>query len=168
MITEFASFHLSILLVAAILIIIAAVIDARRFRIPNAICAALILLFPLFVLSAPSDIMWQQNLMVFGLVLVIGLAMFSGNLAGAGDVKMLAAISLWSGANYIGVLLVITGIAGGLLALSMGALAYRRQQIAGNKVSMGQLAKVPIPYGVAIAAGGLATLGMIAWPIITL
>jgi prepilin peptidase CpaA len=164
---EFANYHLSVLLIAAGLMIAAAVIDARSYRIPNMLCLALIVLFPLFVLTAPRDIMWQQHLMVFAFVLVIGLAMFSGNLAGAGDIKLLAAIALWTGANYIGVLLVITGLAGGLLSLSMGAIAWRQQHRAGNKVSASSLSKVPIPYGVAIAAGGLASLGMMAWPIIT-
>lgn len=164
MIQEFQNFHLSVLALAAILFMAAAVTDMRAYRIPNAISLALVLLFPLYVLCAPSDVSWQQHLMVFALVLVIGLMMFSGNLAGAGDIKLLSAAALWAGANYIGVLLVVTGLAGGVLALGIALVRITRQAKMKGKADVYALAKMPIPYGVAIAAGGVAALLMIAKP----
>ncbi len=163
MIKEFQSFHLSVLLIAGILFLVAAISDVRAYRIPNSVSFALVLLFPVYVLCAPTEVSWQQHMMVFVLVLVIGLMMFSGNLAGAGDIKLLSAAALWSGANLIGVLIVTTGLAGGLLALCIGIVRILRHKASGG-MSLSGLAKVPIPYGVAIAIGGMTCLVMLAFP----
>ncbi len=120
MLLTLTSFHIVALLAAAIVLVAAAINDARRYRIPNVLCAALMLLFPFFVLTAPHGIDWQQNLMVFGLVLISGFAMFMGNLAGAGDIKLLAATALWAGPHLIAVFLITTAITGGFLALFVG------------------------------------------------
>src|SRR5579862_711928 len=126
MITGLTAFHMAVLFVATILLVAAAIIDSRSYRIPNAICLGLVALFPLFVLTAPRSIEWDQHLMVFGLVLASGFAMFIGNLAGAGDIKLLAATGLWAGPHLIALFLVITAIAGGFLALIMALLTYAR------------------------------------------
>jgi len=157
------AFHITILLGAAALLIIAAVSDARRFRIPNRICAALFLLFPFFVLTAPQEIDWQQHLLVFLLVLISGFAMFVGNLTGAGDIKLLAVTGLWAGPHLIAVFLITTAISGGLLALVIALTTYIRNHRQPQAVS---LANVPIPYGIAIALGGLSMLYALSQPII--
>jgi prepilin peptidase CpaA len=163
MVAELSAFHLAILFGAGLLLIAAAVSDAKTYRIPNKVCAALLLLFPLFVLTAPGAVEWKQHLMVFGLVLASGFAMFMGNVAGAGDVKLLAATGLWAGPHLVAVFLVITAIAGGLLALVMAGLTYTRNLSAKKAVA---LARVPIPYGVAISIGGLCALYMMSQPIL--
>ena len=163
MVLELSVFHIAILFGAAVLLVIAAVSDARRYRIPNIVCAILLLLFPLFVLTAPSAIEWGQHLMVFGLMLVSGFAMFMGNIAGAGDIKLLAVTGLWAGPHLIAVFLVTTAIAGGFLALVMALLTYFRNRSSRSAVA---LAKIPIPYGIAISAGGLTVLGMLSQPIL--
>lgn len=163
MLLAVTAFHIAIVLAAAALLIAAAINDARHYRIPNIFCAALLALFPLFVLTAPSAIDWQQNLMVFGLVLASGFAMFIGNLAGAGDIKLLAATGLWAGPHLVAMFLIITAIAGGMLALTVALLTFIRKALGRQTVA---LARVPIPYGVAIAAGGLSTLYMISRPIL--
>jgi prepilin peptidase CpaA len=163
MVAELSAFHIAILFGAAVLLVIAAISDAQRYRIPNKVCAALLLLFPLFVLTAPGVIEWEQHLMVFGLVLASGFVMFMGNIAGAGDVKLLAATGLWAGPHLVAVFLVTTAIAGGLLALIMACLTYARNLSARRAVA---LARVPIPYGVAISVGGLSTLYMMSQPIL--
>ena len=101
--------------------------------------------------------------MVFGLVLLSGFAMFIGNLAGAGDIKLMAATGRWAGPHLVAVLLIMTAIAGGILALTMALLTYLRN--AAGKQSL-TLAKVPIPYGIAIAVGGLSTVYMLSQPIL--
>jgi prepilin peptidase CpaA len=163
MVLEMSVFHIAILFGAAVLLIIAAVSDAQTYRIPNKVCAALLLLFPLFVLTAPSAIEWEQHLMVFGLMLVSGFVMFMGNIAGAGDIKLLAATGLWAGPHLVAVFLVTTAIAGGLLALLMALLTHLRNRSGRPAVA---LARVPIPYGVAISAGGLGTLYLLSQPIL--
>ncbi len=84
------SFHLVALFCAALVFIAAAVNDARHFRIPNILCVVLMILFPFFVLTSRRvESTGNTNLMVFGLVLISGFVMFMGNLAGAGDIKLL-------------------------------------------------------------------------------
>ena len=163
-----AAFHVAIMVIAATLFVAAAVNDACTYRIPNYLCGLLLLLFPVFVRTAPHSIDWPQNLGVFGMVALSGFAMFLGRLAGAGDIKLLSAASLWAGPHYIAVLLVVTAITGGVVSIIMAYLVHRRQSRNKN-VETGdktKLHKVPIPYGIAIAAGGLTTLGMMAQPIL--
>lgn len=161
------SFHLTFILAAAALMIVAAVHDARAFRIPNWVWLSLLGLFPLYVLSAGEDMEWEYHLGVFALVLLVGFALFAGQFAGAGDVKLLAAASLWAGPNFIGVLLVITGLAGGALAFVSALMAWRRHRRQPDAAAGGLLtvmAKTPISYGVAIAVGGLASFLMMMAP----
>jgi len=163
MVLELSVFHIAILFGAALLLVIAAISDARRYRIPNFVCAALLILFPLFVLTAPGAVEWRQHVMVFGLVLISGFVMFVSNIAGAGDIKLLAAMGLWAGPHLVAVFLVTTAIAGGVLALLMAGLTYMRNLSAHRAVA---LAKVPIPYGVAISVGGLSTFYMMSQPLL--
>ena len=155
------AFHVAALAAAALLLLIAALSDARRYRIPNVICLALIALFPLFVLTAPRAVEWEQHVVVFGLVLLSGFAMFFGNLAGAGDIKLLAATGLWAGPHLVAVFLITTAIAGGVLAVVMAILTHMRNTSRKPAVALG---KVPIPYGVAIAAGGLTAVFRMSQP----
>ncbi len=77
--------------------------------------------------------------------------MFAAGLLGGGDVKLLAAGSLWLGATGTGGFLMVTVLAGGLLALVFLALRLARRD--GPETAL--------PYGVAIATAGiLATLGL--------
>jgi prepilin peptidase CpaA len=161
-----AAFHVAIMVIAGTIFIAAAVNDACTYRIPNYICALLLLLFPVFVRSAPHSIDWQQNFGVFGIVALSGFVMFLGRLAGAGDIKLLSVASLWAGPHYIAVLLVVTAVAGGLVSIAMACIVHQRQRhTEETDAKRVQLTKVPIPYGIAIAAGGLTTLGMMAQPI---
>jgi prepilin peptidase CpaA len=66
---------------------------------------------------------------------------------GGGDVKLLASTSVWAGPALVFPLLMVTALAGGLVAV--GVLAARRR-------------RSPLPYGVAIAAGGLVVAQRLA------
>jgi prepilin peptidase CpaA len=154
--------HFIVLALAAVLLILAALNDAHHYRIPNRVCLGLLALFPLFVLTAPGSIEWEQNLMIFGLVLIAGLVMFVTKLAGAGDIKLLAVVGLWAGPHWVAVFLVTTALAGGLLALTMAGLTFVRNRTREKTLP---LAKVPIPYGIAIAAGGLTVLYRLSEPL---
>jgi prepilin peptidase CpaA len=167
MLMMMAAFHIALLLGAAALLVDAAVNDALHYRIPNKISAAMLLFFPLFALTAPHAIDWKQNVMVFLLIVVAGFTMFMGHLAGAGDVKLLAVTGLWAGPHQVAVFLVGTAVAGGFVALGMALLTLYRNRTAAlkNQPAMA-VAKVPIPYGMAIAAGGLNILYRLSQPIL--
>jgi prepilin peptidase CpaA len=82
---------------------------------------------------------------------------------GGGDVKLLAAISLFAGPQRLPGFLIITAIAGGLLGLAILAGApIGRPAMAGAGTLRTRL-RAGLPYGPAIAVGGLwvaASLGL--------
>ncbi len=167
MLMVMASFHIALLIGAAALLVAAAVNDCLHYRIPNKICAALLICFPLFILTAPHSIDWKQHVMVFALILIAGFAMFMGHLAGAGDIKLLAVTGLWAGPHLIAVFLAGTAVAGSFVALGMAMLTHYRNKTAElHHQPAIAVAKVPIPYGMAIAAGGLNILYRLSQPIL--
>jgi prepilin peptidase CpaA len=149
--------HQFLMLCFFALIILAALSDIREFRIPNAISLALLALYPLYVLSSPMPVAWLMALAVGSLVFVAGLTLFFCGLVGGGDVKFLAAVSLWAGASLTLPLLVVMGLAGGVLGVTAMVILYVRRYratgIAGVIVPDTSVAAPKLPYGVAIAAG---------------
>jgi prepilin peptidase CpaA len=162
---DLSSYHLVVLGMAAALLVAAALNDAHRYRIPNMVCLALLALFPLYVATAPHEVEWERHLIVFGLVLAAGFGMYAKNIAGAGDVKLLAITGLWAGPHLVALFLCVTALAGGLLGIAVAAITYRRNLARGARQAVA-LARVPIPYGVAIAVGGLCTLVMLSHPVL--
>jgi prepilin peptidase CpaA len=138
----------------------AAIRDFRTFTIPNWISIAVVLLFAAHGLCAPHSVNWINSLIAGIVMFVGGLALFGANLMGGGDVKLLAALGLWAGLQQIMQFLLVTSIAGGLLAvafasrhwLSRHSLSHVAGAAAGEQASIRSAA---LPYGVAIACGGL-------------
>ena len=139
--------------------IYAALSDIFSMTIANRVSALLIATF-LFV--APFiGLSWTDfgsHLMAFGLVLSITFTMFALGGMGGGDAKMLASTSLWMGFsvhlwNYI----MMSAIAGGVLALAILVLRKTPMAVyAGEFPVLRQVIDAKgIPYGVALAFGGL-------------
>ena len=135
----------------------AALSDLREFRIPNKVSLALLALYPLHVLVSPAPVDWLMALAVASLVFAAGLTLFLCGMVGGGDVKFLAAASLWAGSSLTVPLLLVMGLAGGALGLvALGiqnVRRYRSTGIAGVIVPDTTVAVPKLPYGVAIAAG---------------
>lgn len=137
---------------AAGLFLWAAASDAATRRIPNRLTA---LLAVVGLARIAAEIAggggWQGPLLdlaVAAAVLAAGAGLFALGLAGGGDVKLAAAATLWLGVGSVGPFLVVTALAGGVLGLVyLGLGAFRRR--AGR-------AAPSLPYGIALAAGGLA------------
>lgn len=126
----------------------AAVEDIRHLRIPNRLVLGLALGAPAFHLSVGSTPGAVAAAALVGLaILSVGLLLFARGLVGGGDVKLAAATALWLGpagsAGFLGYM----AISGALIALALLALRARRPE---------EAARGAMPYGVAIAAGGLA------------
>ena len=140
------------------LIAFAALSDLRSFRIPNRISLALLALYPLHVLVSPVPVAWFMALAVASLIFVAGFTLFLCGMVGGGDVKLLAAASLWAGSALVLQLLVIMGLAGGALAgvalLVQSVRRYDAGGLVGVMVPDSSIAAPKLPYGVAIAAGG--------------
>ena len=134
----------------AIMLLVAAVIDVRTFTISNSLNLAIALLAPLYWLSIALPL-WPNAAIqlavgagVFGL---LALAFYAG-MMGGGDVKLAAALTLWFSPASTLKFLILMSLAGGVLTLFMVALHRLR----------GRTGRPEIPYGVAIAFGGLAIL----------
>jgi prepilin peptidase CpaA len=93
--------------------------------------------------------------------LIAGYIAYARGLMGGGDAKLLAACIAWAGPTHALEFLGVTGIAGGVLALVLvlpftaraAAVVQRGWPTTG--ASPGRVLRAPMPYGVAIAAGGL-------------
>ncbi len=131
--------------------------DIREFRIRNRVPLILIVSFVGawgFGFDAQA---WLGHLGAAGLLLVIGAGLFALGVWGGGDAKMLPATVLWVGFEDMSrFLLVMALVGGGLAAL---ALIARRASLgpAGPVRAWGErlAATGHVPYGVAIAAGGI-------------
>ena len=156
---------------------LAAFTDMRERRIPNRLTGAIAALYPVYVLVSPTPVAWLAALGLAVAVFAVGLGLFARELIGGGDVKLLAAMSLWAGPEQFVWFMLVTTLAGG--ALSLISLWYRRwgalieahlatlglvtasgralvsPKVAGEGSSAGS---TTVPYGVGIAAGGVAIL----------
>jgi prepilin peptidase CpaA len=100
-------------------LIAVAISDIRNLIIPNRYCAAIVLLYPIHVVTAPYGVDWSDGAIVGGIALGIGFLLFAMRFAGAGDVKFFAAVSLWAGSHHVAELAMVTAVVGGVLALVM-------------------------------------------------
>jgi prepilin peptidase CpaA len=137
----------------------AAANDLFTMRIPNTISLALIGAFCAAALATGMSLsMFGAHLGVGALTLVFTFTLFSFNLFGGGDAKLLAAAALWMGPDHVLHLIVYMTLFGG--ALSLLILGYRRYVPAHEWSLPGWAARLHvkgggIPYGIAIAAAGL-------------
>jgi prepilin peptidase CpaA len=106
------------------LLVAVAIIDVRHLTISNRYCAAIVLLYPVYVVTAPFGVDWSSAVIVGVVALTIGFLLFSMRLAGGGDVKFFAAVSLWAGSHWLAEFVFVTALAGGAFAL--GLLIHRR------------------------------------------
>ena len=134
----------------AALLVVAAVIDMRTFTISNRLNLTVALLAPLYWLSVELSI-WPGiaiQLAAGAAVFVVLAAAFYAGMMGGGDVKLAAALALWFPPGATIKFLVFMSLVGGLLTLLI-LVWHRAKQREGRP---------QIPYGVAIAFGGLAIL----------
>ena len=161
-----ASVNIASLVLFAAVLVWGATSDLLWLRIPNWVVVAIAALYPIHVLSAAQPVAWQGALMLAGLVFAIGFALYSFRLLGGGDVKLLAVVALWAGPAQITAFMLSTAIIGGLLAIvattPLRLLFPYMAAATGVDADVRQLMKVQIPYGVAIAAGGLFVAGRLA------
>jgi prepilin peptidase CpaA len=134
----------------AAILVIAAIIDVRTFTISNRLNLTVALLAPVYwasiALTPWPGIAVQVGVAVAVFIVLAG-AFYAG-MMGGGDVKLAAALALWFTPAGTIRFLVFMSLAGGVLTLLMVALHRARRREG----------RPQIPYGVAIAFGGLAIL----------
>lgn len=151
------------------LLIWAAVNDLRSYLIPNRVCLAVVALYPVYLMAGflggmPVD--WSSGILAAALIFAVGFGLFSVGLIGGGDVKLFSAIALWTGLSLLPLLVIIVGLAGGVLSIAIvggkaASLMRLPADIRATAYSTGRFAllraamQTPAPYGAAIAFGGL-------------
>lgn len=144
---------------AGVLLIAAAVSDLRRFTIPNWICAALVVLYALCCViahqagSAPTALVFP--VLPALAVLAAGAAAFQRGWLGGGDVKLLAAATLWMPAGQVFDFLTLVALLGGVLAAVVLVVTRLRPAVAGTT---GAVSRIRLPYGVAISGAAILML----------
>ena len=155
----------------------AAVFDLRSRRIPNLLTGpAMLLGLALHFCSGG----WRDFVASLGALLLCGLVFLVFHLAGgmgAGDVKLIAALGCLLGLSHAASLLILTALAGGVLALGYTVYRGRFRQTFGNVLTLAahhteqgltphpdlnvqNAATLRLPYGLAIAAGCILTLSL--------
>jgi prepilin peptidase CpaA len=156
-----ALLHVGCLALLAGLLIGAGVQDLRRMTIANGFSLAVAGLFVVWAGGAlaagrlsPADVAVAVGCAV--VVFAVGAAAFAAGGLGGGDVKLLAAVSLFAGPTRIVDFLAVTAIAGGVLGLAIlaGAPIGQSAPLPANGPLRARL-RSNLPYGPAIAVGGL-------------
>ena len=136
----------------------AAITDATTYLIPHRYPSAVALSFVFYAIGKPAPV-WYCGAAVAAAMLAIGVVLFDRGVLGGGDVKLLAAGALWSGVDQLPLMLLVTSLAGGALALAhlspLGRLMPARAGTPAVSDFRSRLQQ-PIPFGVAIATGGVA------------
>ena len=145
-----------------IMLVAAGMFDVWRFIIPNVISAVLVVAFVMAAIVLPlSEPLWTYPAGAL-IVFAAGIGLYAFNIMGAGDVKLMTAVALWAGFNHLVDFLLLVAIGGGGLALLL--IVLRRVLFLGmasfaplHGVRLPRLfvSGEAVPYGVAIAAGGI-------------
>ena len=150
-----------------VLLLYVATIDIATRLIRNEICLALALLGIAGQWASPMQL--AQSLIVAAILLLMLFVVYQRGKIGGGDVKLLVALAVGLPLTGLIQLLSITALAGGLLALVhlvMRHLPYPKLAPAGSSLvrrvyaveRWRHLRHAPLPFGVAIACGGIWTI----------
>lgn len=142
-----SEFTLALLgLLAAILVWIA-IVDVRTYTISDRLNLAIALLAPVYWWSAGVSL-WPDAAIRVSVGIAVFL-LFAGafymNVMGGGDVKLAGALALWFTPYETLTLIVIMSIAGGILTLIVVGIHHLQKKTG----------RPEVPYGVAIAVGGM-------------
>jgi len=142
---EFTQLLASIL---AALLVWAAIVDLRTRTIPDWVSIAAVVMAPMFWWSSGIAFYPDAVERICGafLVFVVFFGMFSAGGMGGGDVKLGTAFALWFSPLATLQFFVVTSLAGGIVSVGAWIYHHKFRRLEG---------KTEVPYGVAIAFGGL-------------
>jgi prepilin peptidase CpaA len=137
--------------------------DGRWLRIPNVITYPTMALGLAFgALEAFPGALFVNGLVDHVAALLLAFALsypfYAAGGLKAGDAKLLMAIGAVRGSSFLLVASVYGALLGGMLAI--GFITVRRLRAAGEANSMAKVMKSSMPYGIALALGGLLALGL--------
>ncbi|WP_375450140.1 prepilin peptidase [uncultured Devosia sp.] len=138
---------------------LAASSDLLTMKISNKL--VLVLVAGFFVMAIAINLPLQQlalHVMCALLVLVVGFVLFALRWVGGGDAKLAAATTLWLGFGLTPMFVIYSGLAGGVLTLTI--LALRGMPLTPLIARYRWLERLHdpksgVPYGIAMAAAGM-------------
>jgi prepilin peptidase CpaA len=144
-----------------------ATVDIATRLISNETCLMLAFLGIAGQLASPMQVV--QSLIAAAILFLLLLVIYTRGWMGGGDVKLLVALAIGLPLSGVVQLLTMTALAGGVLALvhlMMRLLPHPRLAPAGSSFARRvyaierwrHLRHAPLPYGVAIACGGIWTI----------
>jgi len=135
-------------MIHAALLVWAAIVDLRTRTIPDWVNVAIALLAPIFwwAIGIPFYPDAIERICGAFLIFVAFFGMFALGGMGGGDVKLGSAIALWFAPLVTLKFFVITSLAGGFISIAAWFYHHKIRRFQG---------KTEVPYGVAIAFGGL-------------
>ena len=159
--------NILILSIFPVLLAVAGIGDFMTMRIPNWLNGAMVVTFfpTALIAGMPLEVMLWHVLAGL-LVLAVGMLLFFTIRFGGGDAKMLAAGALWVGWSALIPYIFFTVLTGGVLALL--AIIWLSIKIWRFKTGDGWLNKLlsikaDVPYGLAIAGGGILSFSQTWW-----
>ena len=165
---------LSVVWVIFVAIMIAAiVIDLKSYRIPNGLVGALLVMFVTVAAANSTEMSWMDWMGHIAAALVVfgaGIFLYALKQMGAGDVKLLSVVALWSGILSLPALLFyvsLCGLVGMVIILGLRMIAPRLQSSPASPskslprvLTKGQ----GIPYAIGIGPGAIiASYGFPPW-----
>ena len=149
----------SILIIGIVLFVVAAYDDIKTLRIPNALVIAVAILgvLRLIVIGDLSVALYTMGASV--ILFIATFLLFWRGLVGGGDAKMITAAALLVGYHDLFPFLVLMSICGALVSLAVLVIHKYLPLWLGPRLAMlVPTARLAVPYGVAIAVGGIVTL----------
>lgn len=150
--------NIVVILAFAALLIWAAGEDLRRLTIGNWISLSITGLYPIHVMASPILVNWPISVAIGAGTFAVGFALFALKAVGGGDVKLLSAAALWAGPALFPSFIFLMSIAGGVIAAAMMLRRWRAAPANGDDTGR-KTGPAVMPYGVAIAVGGLMVAG---------
>ena len=141
--------------------------DLLSMTISNKISLALMAGFMIFAFAIGMPLATiAMHWAAFGIVLVVGFALFAAGMAGGGDAKLAAATALWFGMEFTFPYVAISAVFGGVLTLMI--LKIRSVPLPERMARVDWIARLyradeGIPYGIALAAGAIFVYPQTPW-----
>jgi len=147
--------RIAVAALASMALAVSSASDIRDRRIPNWTVLVVIALSAVWIALGASPLI--SSLAAFAIAATATVILWSLKVVGAGDSKLFTALALFSGLAGLPQLAVLTVIAGGAVAIASLASRPSRALAMLQPRGQGEFGR-GVPYGVAIAAGGLVVI----------
>jgi prepilin peptidase CpaA len=153
------------------LMIVAALTDVTSFRIPNWLTGlTAVLFFPMALLTQMPLQEFGLHLLAGAVLFMLGYILFALRLFGGGDAKMMAAAGLWFGTSQSMQFLILTSLAGGVLAAAIAGWSafmffwdFHGPKVDGFVSDNIKKIKPKLPYGFALCVGAILAFPQSWW-----